>query len=263
MTDMLEHELRATLAEHAERLPRADGDAWVSEFNDRSRHLRRSERLRVLTRTGATAVLAGCAAAIVLLTIGGSTRLRSPQVTRPAIPAAFVGWTAVPTQATAAQTATAAKRCEWAASHKAHLRQPLITDARGPYIAVLFVDQHDNYERFCMYGPNLGLGTAGQIRSPDQLNPAPGPDGIQHSHAGGTCDPETGRAVGAMFGRSGTDVTGAILRFSNGASVHATVKNGFYVVWWPWALWPERISVMTKSGTTTEINMATGPAHSC
>jgi hypothetical protein len=161
------------------------------------------------------------------------------------------------------QTASPAKRCEWAAAHKAHLGVPLITDARGSYVAVLFVDHRDNYERFCLYGPHIGVGTSGQIRSPALIDTPPGANGIQHNNEGGSCDPTTGHAVGEMFGRVGTNVTGVIFKFSNGASIQASVKNGFYVAWWPSAFGPDGMIVKTKSGTTTEIQMQGGSRDSC
>jgi hypothetical protein len=173
----------------------------------------------------------------------------------------------VPALASAArpQTASVAKRCEWAAAHKAHLGAPLITDARGSTAAVLFVDHRDNYERFCLYAPHNGVGTSSEITSPDSLNPAPGPNGIQHNREGGSCDPTTRQAVGEMFGRVGTNVTGATFTFPNGKSVPASVKSGFYVVWWAWdtVTHPNWIILKTKTGTTTEIQMHAGLTHTC
>jgi hypothetical protein len=161
------------------------------------------------------------------------------------------------------QTASPAKRCAWAASHKAHLGLPLITDARGSYVAVLFVDHRDNYERFCLYGPHIGVGASDQIRSPALIDTPPGANGIQDNHEGSSCDPTTGQAVGEMFGRVGTNVTGAIFKFAHGASIHASVKDGFYVVWWPSTTGPDAITVKTKSGTTAEIQMHDRLSHSC
>lgn len=157
----------------------------------------------------------------------------------------------------------AAKRCEWAAAHKAHLGTPLIADERGSTVAVLFVDQRDNYERFCLYAPDNGVGTSGQIRSPGTMKPATGPNGIQHERAGGSCDPTTGRSVGEMFGRVGADVTKATFRFSGKPSVQAVIKDGFYVVWWSGPDWPDGIALTTKSGTTSSIQMQSGARHSC
>jgi hypothetical protein len=179
-------------------------------------------------------------------------------VTALAAVAPALAWAARPTT-----TANAAKRCEWAAAHKAHLGIPLITDARGSYVAVLFVDHRDNFERFCLYGPHIGIGASGQVTSPGSVNPAPGADGVQHNRAGGSCDPAAGRAVWEMFGRVGTHVTAATFKFSNGTSIHATVKDGSYVAWWPWARLPDGIKVTTNSGATANIQMKTGPAHSC
>ena len=53
------------------------------------------------------------------------------------------------------------------------------------------------------------------------------------------------------FGRTGTAVTGVTLRFPNGKHVKATVENGWYFAWWPWAGSPISARVATTSGQTT------------
>jgi hypothetical protein len=179
------------------------------------------------------------------------TSARHPNTTPagPSIPAAFVGWTPAPTKTTAARIATYAKRCMWAAQHKSRLGPPLIADVRGPYVALVFVDERDNYQRFCIYGPHLGLQGSGQLTSPLPFDGPPPRDGIQHNGMGGTCDPATGRAVGEMQGQVGGDVTGATFLFPNHARVQASVRRGFYLVWWPWANRPEAITLYTTQGT--------------
>jgi hypothetical protein len=174
---------------------------------------------------------------------------------------ALAGMTPALALAAQPRAKNAAKRCEWAAAHKAHLGAPLITDARGPYVGVLFVDRRDNYARFCVYGPNSGVQGSGQITSPDQ--PAPGPSGIEHDIAGGSCDPASGRAVWAMHGQVGRNVASATFSFANRAPAHAAIKDGFYLAWWPWMGWPDRITLRTKSGTLIQIPMHTGKARSC
>jgi hypothetical protein len=167
--------------------------------------------------------------------------------------------------ASRSQTASVATRCEWAAAHKAHLGAPLITDARGSVVAVLFVDHRDNYERFCLYAPNNSVGTSRDITSPDSLDPAPRPNGIQHRREGGSCDSTTRQAVGEMFGRVGTNVTGVTFTFPNGTAIPASVKGGFYVVWWAGdsVTRPNSVILKTKTGTTSEIRMDPGLTHTC
>lgn len=247
MSDALEQELRAALAERARRLPPADTDDWLARIG--AQHRRRFGRLRSPLVPSAAAAVAAIILAVVLLSGGHSLRRSPAPLVRPHIPAAYVGWTPVPSKATTKRIADYAKRCRWAASNKSRLGPPLIADVRGPYTAILFVDERDNYERFCIYGPRLGLQGADYLRSPPPFQ-APGPDGIQHNRMGGSCDPTDGRAVTEMHGQIGADVTGATFKFRNRPSVQATVKDGSYLVWWPWGESPRSITLTTTTGTT-------------
>lgn len=70
-------------------------------------------------------------------------------------------------------------------------------------------------------------------------------------------------ANGAYFGdytlgQAGKAVTAVRVRFADGAIVDATVRNGWYFVWWPWFANPTSIEVVTKSGTETSPMTGTG-----
>lgn len=209
--------------------------------------------VRRWSSVSAAAVVIGTIVMVLLLSGRLAGKQHGPSAAYPAVPAAFVGWTPTPTKAMAARAKSAATRCRWAAQHKSELGAPLITDARGPYVAVLFVDHKDNYERFCIYGPNLGNQGGSLIKSP--LFASPSPNSIQHSGEEGSCNPSTGRAVGEMYGQAGTNVAGATFHLANGAAVRATVRKGFYVVWWPWPTSPSNIIVRTKLNGTQDIRL--------
>lgn len=250
MTDTLEQEIRSALAEKAAAFP-----PGAHERLEQIDYGPKNARLRRRTAFG----LAGLAAvaaivAVIALLSSGTSALRQPASTGHAVvPAAFVGWTPAPSQATAKRIAVYAKRCRWAASYRSQLKAPLIADIRGPYTALLFVDERENYERFCIYGPDIGGQGGRRIRYPGSLgrsfNPPPGPNGIQHGGFSGSCDPSDGHAVTEMLGQVGVNVVGATFLFANHARVVASVKGGFYLVWWPWARSPESITVYTVSGT--------------
>jgi hypothetical protein len=248
MTDTLEQELRLALAEKAAAFP-----AGAHERLEQIDYGPKNARLRRRTAFGLAGLATVAAIAVVIALLSSSTpALRQPASTGHAVvPAAFVGWTPAPSKATAKRIAVYAKRCRWAASYRSQLKAPLIADIRGPYTALLFVDERENYQRFCLYGPHVGLQGAGTLAAPPVFESAPiGPRGIEDNHMGGSCDPADGRAVTQMHGPVGAEVIGATFVFANGAKVDATVRKGYYFAWWPWSDSPKSITVYTTSGTT-------------
>jgi hypothetical protein len=204
------------------------------------------------TAFGLAGLATVAAIAVVIALLSSSTpALRQPASTGHAVvPAAFVGWTPAPSKATAKRIAVYAKRCRWAAKYRSQLKAPLIADIRGPYTALLFVDERENYQRYCLYGPHFGLQGSGTLTQPPVFGSPPGPRGIQHDGMGGSCNPADGKAVTQMHGQVGAEVIGATFVFANGAKVDATVRKGYYFAWWPWALSPKSITVYTRTGTT-------------
>jgi hypothetical protein len=209
------------------------------------------------------AALVTITAVVVLFVVlsSGSPALRAPaSMGQAVVPAAFVGWTPAPSKATAKRIAEYAKRCRWAASYRSQLKTPLITDIRGPYTALLFVDEHENYERFCLYGPDMGVQGSGRITYTGSFDPPPGPKGIQHNAMSGSCNPANGKSVMEMHGQVGHDVTGATFLFPNHARVVASVNGGFYMVWWPWSGQPKEVKLYTTVGSVY-INLHTPHGH--
>lgn len=245
MTDALEQELRSALAERAAAMPPGARERLaVVDYKHRGPStLRRPTVVLVATLT-----VVALLAAVLIPSL--RTPVRQPDIPPAAasIPAAFVGWTPAPGKATASRTAKDVKRCMWAAAHRARLGSPLVTDVRGPYVALLFVDERDNYDRFCIYGPHIGLQGSSQLRSHLPFESPAAQHGIQHDSWGGSCDPATGRAVGEMYGEVSRDVTAATFLFPD-HRVEASLRHGFFLVWWPWAVRPAGIVLQTTHGT--------------
>ncbi len=164
MSDALEKDLREALQQQAATLD-SDIRKRILETDFRPRvHRYRGVTLRRAATLGGAAMIAAVAVVVVALVASQGGRAPQIPVSQPSIPAAFVGWTAQPSRATATRIAIYAKRCRWAAA-RSHLGSPLIADVRGPYTALLFVDQRDNYERFCIYGPHVGGQGGSEIAS--------------------------------------------------------------------------------------------------
>ena len=260
MSDALEQELRAALAERAQTLAAPDADHWLDLVEAPAAIRFRLHKLRATV--GVALAAAVLVVAIVVLMSGGLTKQSRGSASQVSVPAAFVGWTPAPTEATAKRIAVYAKRCEWAASYKSRLGSPLIADVRGPYTAILFVVRTKNYSRFCIYGPHIGLQGSSSLTSPEFSGP-PGPYGIQSNRAGGSCNPATGQAVTQMQGEVGKQVTGATFLFGAHTRVVASVRQGFYLVWWPWSQLPRAVKLNTTSGNR-EISLFKGRVrHLC
>jgi hypothetical protein len=253
----LEVALKDALSDASTRLDTtaAVGRLTAVDYGDGGRPARAERRPARARKRWAAVGLAGlptaaAIVAVIVLLSSGTAALRQPASTgRQVVPAAFVGWTPAPTKATAKRIAEYATRCRWAAIHKSQLKTPLIADIRGPYTALLFVDERDNYERYCLYGPHVGLQGSAELTAFAFATP-PGPRGIQHGNRGGSCNPADGKAVSQMHGQVGAEVIGATFVFANGAKVEATVRKGYYFAWWPWAGSPKAITVYTRTGMT-------------
>lgn len=227
MNDAIEQELRTAFASKvasvspavAQRLRAADYHA-------------RHGRLPAFAGVGALgASLAAAAVAIVLLSSGA--------------PAAFAGWTAVPTTPSPAAVGTARSACGGVES-----ADVLGAEQRGPYTAIVFergpkptecvtkgrrvlVSQATLYPPRMFVSPGAGNATL----------PIPSPRWWAHPR----------RRLTAVSGTVGPGVTGVTLRLANGTSVRATVGHGWYLAWWPGSFadhaYPTRIIVSTAAST--------------
>jgi hypothetical protein len=246
MSEQLEKELRATLAERAGELP-GDASARLRGLDYRPRS-GVGRRLGVLG--GGAGLAAGAAAALTLAGVGGST------------PRAFVGWSPAPTPPASGQTAAAEAACssrlptsaeleraQQTASGR-HIQEPavptilpggwhaVIVDTRGPFTALLYEAAGGSAQASCFSGPTpsqtgIGMGYGGP-----RPTVAEGQIAVT-SFGSRVAPPAPGEQVGDqqqyedLEGRTGAGVSAVTLTLSDGSHVEASVANGWFLAWWP------------------------------
>jgi hypothetical protein len=220
MSDLLEHDLREALADRAARMnPEASARLRAIDYHPRGRRLssrRAVGALGALGLSGAAAV----AGAVILL---GSN----------AAPA-FAGWTRTPTAPVHGQLAAAQQHCTGSGT-------PVLTDTRGPYTASIYANGST-----CLEGNGI------QISSGGGGNATPStPAGTVALNGLGESDSE-GHALTMVDGPIGAGVTGVTITRSDGTSVQATVKNGWYLAWWPGTERAVTAQVSSAGGTRTQ-----------
>lgn len=278
MTDVLEQELRAALAERAaamhahdaaERLRRIDYGAgsppWRRRFSS-------SLPPWPAAAAAAAAIVAGvCTAAIVLSS--GTT-------------AAYAGWSATPARASAASVGDALNVCT---SHQAgpSSKDVVLSEARGHYTALVMNVGGQLYgcissgDQFVMNGLlGGGLGTSipapavsipsgegdvvsgplvdklSRILGAKSLTPAEQQAALSQGGSNGNVSDYGPGSVNEFFGWAGTGVTGVAVVLADGTVVQASLGNGWYFVWWPGAqdalaAVPVAMQVTNTAGTTT------------
>jgi hypothetical protein len=226
MTDALEHDLREALADRAAFIPpEASARLRATDYRPRLRALPPRPLLGALGLSGAAAA----AGAAILL---GSS----------AAPA-FAGWTARPTEPRPGQLAVAAQRCGTGAG------TPVLTDSRGPYTASIYANGST-----CVAGNGITINSD----SGGAGNPGIAPGKIELNGAGQS--DSDGHALTMVDGPIGAGVTGVTITRSDGTAVRATVKNGWYMAWWPGSVHAVSAQVTSTSGTSTRA-FPTAPAH--
>lgn len=226
MSDLLEHDLREALTDRAALITReSSARLRAVDYHPRSRSLPSRPALAAL---GLSAAAAAAGTAILL----GSS----------AAPA-FAGWTASPTAPLRGQLAAAQQQCGKGAG------TPVLTDTRGPYTASIYANGSN-----CVEGNGIminsstgGGGTSGIPAGTIELNGA------------GESDSD-GHALTMVDGPIGADVTGVTITRSDGSPVQATVKNGWYLAWWPGAERALTAQVASASGNNTQF-FPTAPDH--
>jgi hypothetical protein len=229
MSDLLEHDLREAFADQAARItPEASARLRAVDYHPRSGRLssrRAKSTVGALGLSGAAAV----AGAVVLL---GSS----------AAPA-FAGWTSSPTAPAPGQIATARQQCTMGSG------TPVLTDTRGPYTASIYADGAT-----CLQGSGVEIsGGGGGDATADT------PAGTIQLNGAGESDSD-GHALTMVDGRIGDGVTGVTITRSDGSSVQATVKNGWYLAWWPGSEHAVTARVASANGTSTQ-SFPSGPQH--
>jgi hypothetical protein len=191
---------------------------------------------------GITAV----AAAIVVVAISGS-----------AAQPAFAGWSTTPTSALPEQTTAAAHRCGLAGR--------VLVEARGPYTAAVFASRAGGSA--CVEGPSLSfVASVGGAQAADNRFK---PDQIGTAVATGS--DHTGHAFVLLAGRVGSAVRSIVIHRSNHTDVVASIKDGWYLAWWPARAHATNATVTTTSGAhdvalpalaTSDAAPCSGPPHS-
>jgi len=220
MTDLLEDDLREAFADRAARItPEASARLRAVDYHPRSGRLssrRARSALGALGLSGAAAVVG----AVVLL---GSN----------AAPA-FAGWTSSPTTPLPGQLAAAQQHCT------AGSGTPVLTDTRGPYTASIYADGAT-----CLQGNGIEISGGGAGNAADATA------GTIELNGAGESDSD-GHALTMVDGRIGSGVTGVTITRSDGSSVRATVKNGWYLAWWPGSERAVTAHVANANGTSAQ-----------
>jgi len=220
MSDLLEDDLREAFADRAARItPEASARLRAVDYHPRSGRLssrRARSALGALGLSGAAAVVG----AVVLL---GSN----------AAPA-FAGWTSSPTTPLPGQLAAAQQHCT------AGSGTPVLTDTRGPYTASIYADGAT-----CLQGNGIEISGGGAG------NAANATAGTIELNGAGESDSD-GHALTMVDGRIGSGVTGVTITRSDGSSVRATVKNGWYLAWWPGSERAVTAHVANANGTSAQ-----------
>jgi hypothetical protein len=185
------------------------------------------------TRLVAVVAVGAAAGAGTLLAIGSA-----------GTQAAFAGWHATPTRASATRTAAVEARC--ASRLRTSSRNggkgstvPEVADTRGPYTLVVYD------ELTCFAGPGF-VGLHG-VQAADGISISTGFRGDQPFTISAGPVPADATAVG--------------LTLQDGNSVQATVGNSRFAAWWPSVSRPASISITTPSGTHRQpLDYAPAPA---
>jgi hypothetical protein len=229
MSDLLEDDLREALANRAARItPDVSARLRAVEYHPRSRRLASPRALSAMGALG----LSGAAAAVGAVVLLGSS----------AAPA-FAGWTRSPTTPLPGQLAAAQQNCGTGSG------TPVLTDTRGPYTASIYADGST-----CVEGNGIEINSKSGGGGTSTI-----PAGTVQLNGAGESD-SYGHALTMVEGPIGAGVTGVTIARSDGSSVQATVKNGWYLAWWPGTERAVTAQVVTPSGTSTQ-SFPSAPDH--
>ena len=218
MSDLLEHDLREALFDRAGLMTsQASTRLRALDYHPRSRWLPSRPAL------GARGLSGAAAAAGAAILLGSS-----------ATPA-FAGWTASPTAPLPGQLAGAQQQCG------AGVGTPVLTDTRGPYTASIYADGST-----CLQGNGVRISSDSGGGAEASV-----PAGTIELNGAGESDSD-GHALTMVDGPIGAGVTGVRITRSDGSSVQATVKDGWYLAWWPGTECALTAEVASASATSTQ-----------
>ena len=158
--------------------------------------------------------------------------------------AAFAGWHAAPTRASATRTAAVETACAAhlggpSGSEAKSSTDPQVADTRGPFTLVVYD------EATCFAGP--GFISLHGVTASDGISISTGYVGDQ--------------AYTVAAGPADAAASVATLTLQDGSTVEATVGNSVFAAWWPGASRPSSIAITTPSGTQTQpLNYPPAPA---
>lgn len=219
MTDHIERSVREALSYQDAQLDQnAIARLRAVDYRPRRRRIRRLPTLGVLGTTGTAAVVA----LVVSLSSGAAP--------------AFAGWQATPTTPTTSPAAAAGQSCGGVVG------TPDLTDARGPYTAVIYTQGDTQY--VCLSGNDIFMQTSSTSSRPVAV--AAG----QLQFSGGVTQDSAGDQLTVADGRTGSGVTAVSFDLSDGSTVEATVSGGYYMAWWPGTATATSAEITTASGMT-------------
>ena len=258
MNDMLETQLRETLAARADEVP-ASAVRRVRSGNYRPR----TRDLRPPVAGGALA----CAAVAggLVATLG----LSHPSP-------AFAGWKAQPTSAKPGEVADAGSSCvaklqampgsaaDRAAAGRAGAptlpplssMSQVLSDTRGPFTFLVYANSDRTASAACFDAP--GFASASEMRAPTPMTVAA--DGISVVRQAQALSQGNGYTF--IEGQVGSGVSAVTLNLSDGSTVQATTENGWFAAWWPGSTDATHATVTTSSGTNTQA-LPTAELPSC
>jgi len=256
MNEMLETQLRETLAARADEIPAGA----VRRVRDRD-YRPRTRDLRPPIAGGAVACAAVAGGTVLALSLG------HPQ-------SAFAGWTAHPTRAAHSQVIDATSGCvakleaipgsaadQAAAAQSGKPTLPsidsmtqVVSDTRGPYTFVVYATGDAGAS--CFGGP--GFTQASEYRAAQDLA-APGADAVIPMQQASSA--QDGNGYSFIDGQAGSDVSAVSLDLADGSTVQATVQGGWFAAWWPGTSQATSATLTTSSGTSTvDLPAPKGPA---
>jgi len=187
---------------------------------------------------------------------------------------AFAGWTASPSRAADAASATTACAMQLASMPGGPgivTWTPTATDVRGPYVLEALAS--GSFSATCLTGPSVtsvrfgsGGGSLSSAGTPSGVDP--GGTSSTTNYAPGAAvteltlsslDTQNGAPFDTLVGTVAPGVTAVSLTLNDGQSLQATFNGGLVLAWWPNGSKPVTAQVTTLSGTTTQPLGTFGP----
>jgi len=254
MTQQLERQIRAALAQRAEEAPLSGAERLMS-----ASYRPRTGRSRATTVLVPLATLAGAGITLALTGLGGGTSR------------ALASWNASPTSPASGQAAAAEAACraEMPSASQAQRANreasgspdaepgpalspnalpSVLSDTRGAYTYLLLASGGDRAA--CLVGPwpSSQVLFASRADGPASVD-TPGADQIA-GPAFGFGRLTGGEGVLSVTGHAGTDVRSVTLTLRDGTRVVTRLINGWFLAWWPGTDLAVSAEVQSPRGTT-------------